>query len=111
MDLNIVAYPTVVITQKVSERIKDIDGLMKKKKINLQDVPLADYVVFSIKMVIIYTIILLVMAICGKDVSSLDTLTTCFYSVWGGECLTCGIIKVFKLHKEVKTKNGSDGIC
>ena len=73
-----------------------------KKKINLQEVPLADYVVFSIKMIILYTVILLIMAICRIDISTLDTLTTCYYSVFGGEILTCGLIKVFKLHKEYK---------
>ena len=73
-----------------------------KKKINLQDVPLADYVVFSIKMIILYTLINIIMALFRYDISSLDTLTTCYYSVFGGEILTCGLIKVFKLHKEYK---------
>lgn len=77
---------------------------MKKKKINLNDIPLADYVVFSIKMIIAYTIIILILAICRIDVSALDNLTTCYYSVFGGEILTCGLIKVFKLHKEIKTQ-------
>lgn len=75
---------------------------MKKHKVNLQDIPLADYVVFSIKMIIAYTIIILVLAVCHIDVSTLDNLTTCYYSVFGGEILTCGLIKVFKLHKEYK---------
>ena len=79
-----------------------------KKKINLQEVPLADYVVFSIKMIILYTVILLIMAICRIDISTLDTLTTCYYSVFGGEILTCGLIKIFKLHKEYKTHQGLD---
>ena len=77
-----------------------------KKKIDLNEIPLADYVVFSIKMIIAYTVIILVLAVCRIDVSALDNLTTCFYSVFGGEMLTCGLIKVFKLHKEIKTKNG-----
>lgn len=81
---------------------------MKKKKINLNDIPLADYVVFSIKMIITYTVIILVLAICRIDVSALDNLTTCYYSVFGGEILTCGLIKVFKLHKEIKTQKGDD---
>lgn len=79
-----------------------------KKKINLQEVPLADYVVFSIKMIILYTVILLIMAICRIDISTLDTLTTCYYSVFGGEILTCGLIKVFKLHKEYKINKGME---
>lgn len=81
---------------------------MKKRKINLQEIPLADYVVFSIKMIIAYTVIILVLAICRIDVSALDNLTTCYYSVFGGEILTCGLIKVFKLHKEIKTQKGDN---
>lgn len=81
---------------------------MYRKKINLQEIPLADYVVFSIKMIIAYTVIILVLAICRIDVSALDNLTTCYYSVFGGEILTCGLIKVFKLHKEIKTQKGDD---
>ena len=79
-----------------------------KQKFNLNDIPLADYVVFSIKMIIAYTVVLLVMAVCHIEVSMLDTLTTCFYSVFGGEMLTCGLIKVFKLHKEVKAEKGDN---
>lgn len=75
-----------------------------KKKINLNEIPLADYVVFSIKMIIAYTIVVLILAVCRVEVSALDTLTTCYYSVFGGEILTCGLIKIFKLHKEVKIK-------
>lgn len=53
------------------------------------------YVVFSILMVIIYTIVELVTAtITGI---SHDTLTTCFYGVFGGEILCCALIKIFKL--------------
>ena len=81
---------------------------MKKKKIDLQEIPLADYVVFSIKMIIAYTIVILILAVCRVEVSALDTLTTCYYSVFGGEILTCGLIKVFKLHKEYKVKNGME---
>ena len=81
---------------------------MHHKKINLQEIPLADYVVFSIKMIIAYTIIILILAIAGIDVSALDNLTTCYYSVFGGEILTCGLIKVFKLHKEIKTTKGDN---
>lgn len=53
------------------------------------------YVVFSILMIIIYTIVELVTAtITGI---SHDTLTTCFYGVFGGEILCCASIKIFKL--------------
>lgn len=53
------------------------------------------YVVFSILMIIIYTIVELVTAtITGI---SHDTLTTCFYGAFGGEILCCALIKIFKL--------------
>ena len=76
-----------------------------KKKIDLNDIPLADYVVFSIKMIIAYTIVILILAVCRVEVSALDTLTTCYYSVFGGEILSCALIKIFKLHKEIKIKD------
>jgi len=82
--------------------------MMKKISIKIQNMTLAGYVVFSIIVLLLYTIISLVLSCFGVQN---DTLTTCFFSAFGGECLTCGIIKVFKLHKEVKTKNGSDSIC
>ncbi len=72
---------------------------MKKKKINLNDIPLADYVVFSIAVLLIYTVVSLILSCFGVQN---DTLTTCVFSSFGGECLTCGVIKVFKLHKEYK---------
>ena len=78
--------------------------MMKKIHIDLQQVPLSSYVVFSIAVLLIYTIIALVLSAFGIQN---DTLTTCLFSTFGGECLTCGIIKIFKLHKEVKTHNGS----
>lgn len=76
---------------------------MKKISLKLQQIPLASYVVFSIAVLLIYTIISLILSCFGIQN---DTLTTCIFGTFGGECLTCGIIKIFKLHKEVKTKNG-----
>ena len=75
------------------------------KHTKLQSIPLASYVVFSIGVLLIYTAISLILSCFGIQN---DTLTTCIFSTFGGECLTCGVIKVFKLHKEVKTKNGVD---
>lgn len=75
-----------------------------KKLNNLQQVPLSTYVAFSIAVLLIYTIVALVLSSFGIQN---DTLTTCIFSTFGGECLTCGIIKIFKLHKEYKLKNGS----
>lgn len=76
---------------------------MKKMSTKLQDMPLSSYVVFSITVLLIYTVVSLILSVFGIQN---DTLTTCVFSTFGGECLTCGLIKIFKLHKEVKTKNG-----
>lgn len=72
--------------------------IFKKKRRPLQDVPLADYVVFCIKLLIIFTIIILVLAIFGILVS--DTLISCFFAAFGGEFLVCGLIKVFKIRSK-----------
>ena len=53
------------------------------------------YVVFSIAMIIVYTVVELITA--TKSGISHDTLTTCFYGVFGGEILCCALIKIFKL--------------
>ena len=53
------------------------------------------YVVFSISVLIIYTITEQVLtSIYGI---SHDTLTTCIFSAFGGEILACALIKIFKL--------------
>ncbi|MCR5790374.1 MAG: hypothetical protein K6G83_10860 [Lachnospiraceae bacterium] len=53
------------------------------------------YVVFSIAVLIIYTIVEQVISTATG--MSHDTLTTCFYACFGGEILCCALIKVFKL--------------
>lgn len=72
--------------------------MMKSIK-RLQDMPLSTYVAFSIAVLLIYTVVSLVLSCFGVQN---DTLTTCVFSSFGGECLTCGLIKIFKLHKEYK---------
>lgn len=66
------------------------------------DVPrsLTLYVVFSICVLIIYTIVELILS-SGVDGVSHDTLTTCIFAAFGGEILSCALIKIFKL-KETK---------
>ena len=76
---------------------------MKKISTKLQNMTLAGYVVFSIVVLLLYTIVALILSCYGIQN---DTLTTCFFGAFGSECLTCGIIKVFKLHKEIKARNG-----
>lgn len=58
------------------------------------------YVVFSILVLIIYTVVEQILStVYGV---SHDTLTTCVYAAFGGEILACALIKIFKL------KGGSD---
>jgi len=59
---------------------------------------LTKYVVFSIIVVIIYTIAEFVTStITGV---SHDVLTGCVYSFFAGEIVLCGMIKIFKLKRE-----------
>ena len=67
-----------------------------KKKIGALDI----YVTFSIISLITYTIISQLIAM--KNGIMLDTLTTCFFGFFGGEIVTCGLIKIFKLRDDKK---------
>lgn len=53
------------------------------------------YVVFSISVLIAYTIVEQI--ISTSTGINHDTLTTCFYACFGGEILACALIKIFKL--------------
>lgn len=70
----------------------------RKKKIGALDI----YVTFSIVSLIIYTVISQLIAMRNGII--LDTLTTCFFSFFGGEIVTCGLIKIFKL-RDIKKEN------
>ena len=59
---------------------------------------LSSYVIFSIAMLLVYTIAELLLSNLNGTVN--DTLTTCFFGVFGGEILTCALIKIFKLKGE-----------
>ena len=72
---------------------------MKKRKLRGLDY----YVIFSIAVLIIYTIVSQGMII--KTGHALDTLTTCFFGFFGGETVTCAIIKIFKLRAEKELLN------
>ena len=56
---------------------------------------LARFVGLSLAIVIIYTII--EMVVSSKTGITHDTLTTCFFAVFGGEVVSCALIKIFKL--------------
>ena len=74
----------------------------KKKKLNGLDL----YVIFSISVLVIYTIVTQVML--WKYITVNDTLTTCVYSFFGGELVTCAVIKIFKLKEEPKTNDNDE---
>lgn len=76
--------------------------LKKKNKLNSLDI----YVIFSISCLILYTLFNQYICIHYSSeymMMSMDTLTTCFFGVFGGEILTCALIKIFKL-KERKNE-------
>lgn len=56
------------------------------------------YVIFSITMLLAYTISEFVGALITGVTH--DVLTGCFYAAFGGEILSCALIKIFKLRGE-----------
>ena len=84
-----------MIISKIKSKFKNISAL---------DV----YVTFSILSLVVYTVVSQLLAINFGVI--LDTLTTCFFGFFGGEIVTCGLIKIFKL-RDVKKKipNSDDG--
>lgn len=69
----------------------------KKQKINTLDI----YVIFSIFVLLLYTVISQIVAVVYNI--QLDTLTTCFFAAFGGEILSACLIKIFKLKKTEET--------
>ena len=76
----------------------------KKRKISGLD----KYVIFSFVAILIYTIAQTVVTIKTGVESS--TLTTCFFSVFGGEVLMCALIKRLKLKNEKKNESEEQSI-
>lgn len=59
---------------------------------------LTKYVIFSISVVIVYTVAEFILStITGV---SHDTLSTCVYGFFGGELVLSAMIKIFKLKRE-----------
>ena len=53
------------------------------------------YVIFSISILLVFCIAeFVISSITGQ---THDTLTTCFFACFGGEILSCALIKIFKL--------------
>lgn len=66
---------------------------IKKRRKKLPS--LSAYVIFSIIVLLAYTVAELL--ITSLTDLSHDTLTTCLFATFGGEILTCAIIKIYKL--------------
>lgn len=64
---------------------------------------LTKYVVFSIALLLVYSVVEFIFAV--KTGNTHDTLTTCMFACFGGEILSCALIKIFKL-KEDSNDNG-----
>ena len=80
----------------------------KKKKLKGLDL----YVIFSIVAMIVYTIVSQVICVvCSNDyqIMTMDTLTTCFFGFFGGEIVTCALIKIFKLKSKNKDEEDEGG--
>lgn len=81
--------------KKIQEKLKKRNSVSQaeKKKISTLD----KYVIFSFTCLIVFTIVI----ICVQTITGLtqDTLTTCFFSAFGGELLLCAMIKRLKLKK------------
>lgn len=83
-----------MIIQKIKSKFKNVKSL---------DV----YVTFSILSLIVYTILSQLLAMNYGII--LDTLTTCFFGFFGGEIVTCGLIKIFKLRDKEKISDNING--
>ena len=56
------------------------------------------YIIFCLIVLVAYIVVNLV--IFKDSMSEPSTLTTCVFGAFGGEFLTCGLIKIFKIRKE-----------
>ena len=71
---------------------------MKKESNNKKISALDKYVIFSIAILLVFCIAeFIISSITGQ---THDTLTTCFFACFGGEILSCALIKIFKLKGE-----------
>lgn len=77
---------------------RSVSHLKQKHKIDLQNIPLANYIIFSIVVILIYSIAeFIASTITGIEHS---TLTTCVYAFFGTEIASCAFIKIYKIKNE-----------
>ena len=89
------------LTEEVQEEPVPEEKPKKKWRLSALDV----YVIFSITALIVYTVFAHYMVI--EFGASLDVLTTCFFAFFGGEIVTCALIKIFKLKEQPKQDGGN----
>lgn len=73
--------------------------LKRKKKLNKLDV----YLIFSIGMCIIYTIVCLILF--KQTQAEPSTLTTCFFGLFGSEIAASAFIKIFNIKREDRSES------
>lgn len=56
------------------------------------------FVIFSIGMIVAFTVAMIILFSLYGMVP--DTLVTCFFATFGGECLSCALIKIFNMKKQ-----------
>jgi preprotein translocase subunit SecY len=67
---------------------------MKKLKLSGLD----KYIIFSFTCVIVYIVVNIIITVYSDH--EMDTLTGCVFAFFGGEVLSCAMIKRFKLKEE-----------
>lgn len=90
------------LKRKRQKEIQRQERRRQRKKMNGLD----KYVIFCFVSIIIYTISQTIVTIRTGVESS--TLTTCFFSVFGGEVLLCALIKRLKLKNEDNSGESED---
>ena len=80
--------------ERIQQKLIKRNEQPKEKKLSALD----KYVIFSFTCLIVFTVVI----ICVQTITGMtqDTLTTCFFSAFGGELLLCAMIKRLKLKKE-----------
>ena len=92
------------LKQKRQKAVRKQDRRQQRKRKKLKG--LDKYVIFCFVILILYTVAQTIVTIkTGVESSS---LTTCFFSVFGGEVLLCAIIKRLKLKNEPNKNESED---
>lgn len=97
-------YVQQELKQKRHKAVKRQYRMRQRKKKRMKG--LDKYVIFCFVILIIYTAAQTIVTIKTGVESS--TLTTCFFSVFGGEVLLCAIIKRLKLKSEPNKNESED---